>query len=84
MKDIAAKACVSISTVSLVINHHDKGRVKPEIAANIWKVADELGYHPNAMARSLRSGRTHTIAFISDQVASVVQKRPPKIGTTKE
>jgi LacI family transcriptional regulator len=70
MKDIAANACVSISTVSLVINHHDKGRVKPEIAANIWKVADELGYHPNAMARSLRSGRTHTIAFISDQVAT--------------
>lgn len=70
MKDIAAKACVSISTVSLVINHRDKGRVKPDIAATIWKVAEELGYHPNAMARSLRSGRTHTITFISDQVAT--------------
>lgn len=70
MRDIAAMARVSTSTVSLVINHRDKGRVKPDIAATIWKVAEELGYHPNAMARSLRSGRTHTITFISDQVAT--------------
>lgn len=70
MKDIAAKACVSVSTVSLVINHRDKGHVKPEIAEKIRQVADELEYHPDAMARSLRSGRTRTIAFISDQVAT--------------
>ena len=70
MRDIAAMARVSTSTVSLVINHRDKGRVNPKIAARVWKVADKLGYHPNAMASSLRSGRTHTIACISDQVAT--------------
>lgn len=70
MKDIAQRACVSVSTVSLVLNGRDAGRVKPHIAQRIHEVANELDYHPNPLARSLRTSRTHMLGFISMEVAT--------------
>ncbi|PLS28923.1 LacI family DNA-binding transcriptional regulator [Bifidobacterium parmae] len=70
MKEIAKRTGVSISTVSLVMNHRDAGRVKPAIAAHVREVAEELGYQVNPMASSLRTNRTRTIGFISEEVAT--------------
>ncbi|NEG54214.1 LacI family DNA-binding transcriptional regulator [Bifidobacterium platyrrhinorum] len=70
MKEIAHRTGVSVSTVSLVMNHRDEGRVKPAIAAHVREVADELGYQVNPMASSLRTNRTRTIGFISEEVAT--------------
>ncbi|WP_368233435.1 LacI family DNA-binding transcriptional regulator, partial [Bifidobacterium pseudocatenulatum] len=44
MKEIAEAAGVSISTVSLVLNGRDEGRVKAPLAALVREKADELGY----------------------------------------
>ena len=71
MKDIATRVGVSVSTVSLVLNGRDRGRVNPEVAATVRFVADELGYVPNLLARSLKTRQTHTIGLLSDRVASV-------------
>ncbi len=49
---------------------HDRGtnvRVAPATAARIRGVAEQLGYHPNSIARSFRSRRTRTIGLLSDQ-----------------
>lgn len=70
MKQIAAKAGVSVSTVSLVLNDRDAGRVKPAIAQNVRAIAKELGYRSNPLASSLRTGRTHILGFISEEVAT--------------
>ncbi|MBT1172787.1 LacI family DNA-binding transcriptional regulator [Bifidobacterium sp. MA2] len=70
MKQIAERTGVSVSTVSLVMNHRDEGRVKPAIAAHVRAVADELGYRVNPMASSLRTNRTHILGFISEEVAT--------------
>lgn len=70
MKEIAKRAGVSISTVSLVMNHRDAGRVKPAIAAHVREIAEQLGYQVNPMASSLRTNRTRTIGFISEEVAT--------------
>ncbi|KFI94459.1 LacI family DNA-binding transcriptional regulator [Bifidobacterium stellenboschense] len=70
MKEIAKRTGVSISTVSLVMNHRDAGRVKPAIAAHVREVAEKLGYQVNPMASSLRTNRTRTIGFISEEVAT--------------
>lgn len=70
MKQVAQKAGVSVSTVSLVVNHRDEGRVKPEIAERVRKVADALGYRPNPFASSLRTSKTHILGFISEEVAT--------------
>ena len=58
MKEIAEAAGVSISTVSLVLNGRDEGRVKAPLAALVREKADELGYTVNPLARSLRTCRT--------------------------
>ncbi|PJM79295.1 LacI family DNA-binding transcriptional regulator [Bifidobacterium scaligerum] len=70
MKEIANKAGVSVSTVSLVLNNRDEGRVKSEIASNVRTIAKQLGYRANPLASSLRTGRTRILGFISEEVAT--------------
>ncbi|WP_165842153.1 LacI family DNA-binding transcriptional regulator [Paenibacillus xerothermodurans] len=59
IKDIASKAGVSISTVSRTLNHY--ADVNPRTRDKIFKIAKELNYFPNAVARSLVQKKTHTI-----------------------
>ena len=70
MKEIANKAGVSVSTVSLVLNGRDEGRVKSKIADNVRAIATKLGYRSNPLASSLRTGKTHILGFISEEVAT--------------
>ena len=62
LKDIARECKVSFSTVSKAL----KG--SPEISIEttefIKKKAQEMGYHPNIAARSLRTNRTYDIGVI--------------------
>lgn len=64
IKDVAAKAGVSPSTVSKVLN--DSGSVSESKALYVRKIAMELGYHPNARARSLALKATGLVVFIAD------------------
>jgi LacI family transcriptional regulator len=60
--EVAQKAGVSSTTVSHVIN---KTRfVSDETRGRVERAIEEMGYRPNALARSLRSGETHTIGLI--------------------
>ena len=70
MKEIAQQTGVSVSTVSLVLNNRDAGRVKTEIAAKVRATAQELGYQPNPLARSLRTSKTRILGFISEEIAT--------------
>lgn len=70
MKDIALRTGVSVSTVSLVMNGHDKGRVKADIAQKIRDAAEEMGYSLNPMASALRTKHTYILGFISEEVAT--------------
>jgi DNA-binding LacI/PurR family transcriptional regulator len=60
-RDIAKHAGVHQSTVSRVLSGFP--RIKPETVAKVKKACDELGYVPNAMARSLRTRRPMAIAL---------------------
>ncbi len=62
-KDVAARAGVSFTTVSHVINNTRP--VSPETRARVQAAIKELGYRPNILARSLRMGETRTIGVIS-------------------
>ena len=46
LKDIAEKAGVSPTTVSLVLNPHSKHRISEKTQQRILEIAEELGYHP--------------------------------------
>lgn len=70
MKEIAKQTGVSISTVSLVLNGRDEGRVNPALAKLVRNKATELGYKINPLARSLRTNKTRILGFISEEVAT--------------
>lgn len=62
IREVAAKAQVSISTVSLAIN--SSPLVKPETRERIMEAVEELGYVPNNSARSLRSKVMNSLGVI--------------------
>ncbi|MBI0086342.1 MULTISPECIES: LacI family DNA-binding transcriptional regulator [Bifidobacterium] len=70
MKQIAKELGVSVSSVSLVLNNRDHGRIKPTTAKQIRQTAERLGYQPNPLARSLRTSKTGLLGFISEDVAT--------------
>lgn len=67
--DVAAAAGVSRTTVSLVLNNVE-ARISDETRERVRRVAAEIGYVPNPVARSLRTRRTRTIGLISDRIAT--------------
>src|SRR6266702_8496756 len=70
IKDIAACANVSFQTVSKVLR--GEGSVSPETRAWILAIAEELGYVPNTLARSLVSQRTGTIGVVANDFSDYV------------
>ncbi len=67
--DVAAAAGVSRTTVSLVLNNA-QSRISDETKTRVRRIATEIGYSPNSVARSLRTRRTRTIGLISDRIAT--------------
>lgn len=62
MRDVAKKAGVSLSTVSLVVNA--SGYVSQEMRRRVEQAMRELDYIPNELARNLYRGRTGMIGVI--------------------
>jgi DNA-binding LacI/PurR family transcriptional regulator len=67
IKEVAKLAGVSPSTVSRVIS--DSPRISDETKKTVRAAMDELGYHPNAIARSLVSKSTYSIGIVMPQSA---------------
>jgi LacI family transcriptional regulator len=68
IRDVAERAGVSTTTVSHVLNGTRK--VEPATAARVEAAVEELGYRPNALARSMRRGRTHTVGVVVPDIAN--------------
>ena len=62
IKDVAKAAGVSPSTVSRAL--HDNPRISEEMRKQIKKIAQEMDFHPNQMARSLVSRRSRIIGVV--------------------
>jgi len=61
IRDVAAAAGVSITTVSDALN--GKGRLPEATRRHVREVADRLGYRPSAAARALRTGKSGLIGL---------------------
>ncbi|MDQ3790829.1 MAG: LacI family transcriptional regulator [Actinomycetota bacterium] len=59
--DVATAAGVSVATVSRVLNG---GAVKEDTAARVWEAVTTLEYTPNALTKSIFSGRSTTIGVV--------------------
>jgi len=62
MKDIAVKLGISTVTVSKALN--DKDGVSVELKNKIKKLADEMGYRYNMLAKSMRDGCSYNMGVI--------------------
>ena len=62
MKRIAGELGVSITTVSKVLNNRED--IGHATRARVLAKVAELGYQPNAVARSLTLRRTHTLGIV--------------------
>src|SRR3954467_8497307 len=62
VKDVEARAGVSLGTVSNVLNRPD--RVSSSTRARVEQAMADLGFVRNESARQLRAGRSHTLAYV--------------------
>jgi LacI family transcriptional regulator len=66
--DVAKRARVSVATVSATINNTKY--VSPELKSRVTAAIRELGYAPDAIARSLKKGRTSLIGLILPDITN--------------
>jgi LacI family transcriptional regulator len=71
LADVARRAGVSQTAASFVLTgRREEMRISIDVESRVLEAARETGYRPNIVSRSLRTGTTHTIGFISDTIAT--------------
>jgi len=64
LRDVAVSAGVHPATASRALNPETRILVSEETARRVLDAAEALGYHPNPVARSLRTRRSHTVGVL--------------------
>lgn len=70
IRDVAAAAGVSITTVSHVLTNAAGKRIAAETRSRVHRAADELGYAANPVARTLRTRRSQSVGLVGDEIAT--------------
>ncbi|TPE44027.1 LacI family DNA-binding transcriptional regulator [Pontibacter mangrovi] len=71
ISDIAKQLNVSITTVSFILNGKAKEkRISDDLTARVLKLVEEVGYRPNQLAQSLRTGKTKTIGLMVEDISN--------------
>ncbi|MBR1235755.1 LacI family DNA-binding transcriptional regulator [Bradyrhizobium sp. AUGA SZCCT0182] len=68
IRDVAAQAGVSVSSVSRVLNREP--HISPELHARIMRVVDRLGFEPDSAAQALRSRASNTIGCMVSDISN--------------
>jgi len=68
MRDVALRAGVATSTVGRVAGNY--GYVSEKTKRKVLRTMKEIGYYPNAIARSLKTSRTQTIAYLVPSITN--------------
>ena len=68
--DVARRAGVSQSTVSLVFSGKSRGRVSEATEERVRRSARELGYRPNVAAQALRLGVSRAVALLVPDITN--------------
>jgi len=70
LRDIAAAAGVSATTVSHVVNEKPGVRIGHDTRERVHAVVRQLGYRPNTMAKNLVTGGSRFLGLIADAIAT--------------
>jgi LacI family transcriptional regulator len=68
IREVAARAGVALSSVSRALSGHPD--VSPAMRTRVEDAVQALGYEPDLLAQSLRSGTTRTIGFIIRDISN--------------
>lgn len=68
IRDVARRAGVSVGTVSNVLNQPEV--VTPDLRERVGRAIEELDFHPNYLAKSLRLRRTMTIGLVLSDITT--------------
>ena len=74
LKDIALKAGVSVALVSNYLNRRPSARMSEDTRKKIDAAVAELDYHGSAIARSLRTGKSNIIGYVSETLRTEVSQ----------
>jgi len=75
LKDVADKANLSMSTVSFILNNKADGfGINKNTQKKVIKIAKELNYKPNAMAKCLALGKSRTISLVFPSSKTIISK----------
>lgn len=66
--DVARRAGVSRATVSYVLNDRQDQTIPESTRERVRAAAHDLGYTPNAAARSLRAGRSRLVLLVNNGI----------------
>ena len=72
LKDVGELAGVTATTASAALRGKDY--VKPETTQRVCDAARKLGYKINLSGRSLRSGRSDTITFLTSGLCDFLKR----------
>src|SRR4051794_5320502 len=64
LRDVARMAHVHPGTASRALNEQTRSLVNAETAQRVLDAADALGYHPNPIARGLKTNRSYTVGVL--------------------
>lgn len=72
IKDVAKRCGMSISTVSKVFNGY--ADISEETRRQVMRVARDMGYQPNALARALKTNRSYNLGvlFVDDNTSGLM------------
>lgn len=69
--DIANELKVSKTTVSFILNGRAKEkRIGEDLVERVTKYVEEVGYKPNSLAKSLRTGKSNTIGLMVEDISN--------------
>ena len=74
IKDVAAAAATSVSTVSKVLNGHYS--ISDETRERVLRVIEELDYHPSLNAQNFARGSNRTVVFLTNLERNVAFDNP--------
>ncbi|MBS3182152.1 LacI family DNA-binding transcriptional regulator [Leucobacter manosquensis] len=77
IKDVAARAGVSITAVSHALN--EKGTLSEETRARIREIATAMGYQADALARGLRRSQIGVIGIVLRPLDALANYSPPGV-----
>ena len=69
--DIAKQLNISQTTVSFILNGKSKDkRISDEMTDKVLKFVEKVGYKPNLLARSFRTGKTNIIGLMVEDISN--------------